>query len=212
MLKNGRTHIKPLAKFIYFFIAFLVACLIVLKAIEYLHPDFTHGFLSDKKIFFDKWYKYVLYLHIFSAPLTIFSGILQFSLKRTSSFHRLSGYVYIIAVVFASASGFVMSFYSIGGIISGISFFILSVLWLFFTVKAFTSIKKGNIEQHKIFMTRSFILANSAILLRIFSFLSNTYSDINPATAYVFISWFSWLPWLLLYELSVRFKKEKLKY
>jgi uncharacterized membrane protein len=200
MLTNIKASITKPAKIIYFAIAFLVACMIILKSTDYFNPDFSHGFLSDKKEIFDKWYKYFLYMHICSAPLTIFSGILQFSLSRKTKFHRLSGYVYIVAVVFAAIGGFFMSFKSIGGIASGISFLTLSVLWIFFTVKAFTSIKSGNIPAHKRFMTRSFILANSAILLRLFSFISNSYIHVNPVTAYIFISWFIWVPWLLIYE------------
>lgn len=210
LLKNIKTNIGRLAKVIYFIIAFLVACMIVLKAIDYLNPDFSKGFLLGKKLFFDQWYKYFLYLHIFAAPLTIFAGILQFSLNRKTKLHRLSGYVYMIAVVFASIGGFFMSFKSIGGSVSAISFLLLACLWIFYTVKAFTAIKSKKFEEHKIYMIRSFILANSAILLRLFSFISNTYSDINPITAYVFISWFSWLPWLLIYECVLVYRKRGL--
>lgn len=206
LLKNVRMLFGRLAKVIYFIIAFLVTSLIVVKAIEYLTPDFNNSFLSGKKLVFHQWYKYFFYLHIFAAPITIFAGILQFSLKRKTKLHRISGYVYIVAVVLAAISGFVMSFKSIGGFASGISFLILSTLWIYFTAKAFTEIKKGNYEVHKQFMTRSFILANSAILLRVFSFISNSYMDVDPISAYLFNAWFSWLPWLLLYEVILRFK------
>jgi hypothetical protein len=49
-------------------------------------------------------------------------------------------------------------------------------------------------------MTRSFILANSAILLRLFAFISNHYLDADPVNAYIVISWLSWLPGVLIYE------------
>ena len=208
LLKSVRKPIGRLAKVIYFIIAFLVASLIVVKAIEYLTPNFNNSFLSDKKLVFDQWYKYFFYLHIFAAPLTIFAGILQFSLSRKAKLHRISGYVYMIAVLWAAISGFFMSFKSIGGFASGISFLILSCLWIYFTAKAFAAIKRGNFEAHKEFMTRSFILANSAILLRVFSFISNSYLDVNPLSAYLFNTWFSWLPWLLIYEFMLRFKQK----
>lgn len=209
LLKSVKKPIGRLAKVIYFIIAFLVASLIVVKAIEYLTPDFNNSFLSGKKLVFDKWYKYFFYLHIFAAPLTIFAGILQFSLNRKAKLHRLSGYVYLVAVVFASISGFFMSFKSIGGFVSGISFLILACLWIYFTARSFTEIKKGNFEKHKEFMTRSFILANSAILLRVFSFISNSYIDVDPLSAYLFNAWFSWLPWLLIYEFMLFFEQKK---
>jgi uncharacterized membrane protein len=198
------TRIRRLAKLVYFPIAIFTAILIIFKSAGYFNPDFSHGFLSGKKLFFDGHYKYFLYMHILAAPLTIFAGILQFSLSRKNVLHRVSGYVYMIAVVIAAAGGLVMSFYSLGGAASGISFLALSVLWLVFTFKAFSSIRKGDVEAHKRMMTRSFILANSAILLRLFSFISNHFTQIDPVSAYVFISWFSWVPWLLMYE-TMRF-------
>ena len=198
--KNARSYIWLPVKFIYFLLALSITCLIIVKSIDYFHPDFDHGFLSDKKIFFDKWYKYVLYLHILTAPITIIAGILQFSLPRKKKLHRLAGSIYIVSALLAAVAGFFMSFKSIGGLPASISFMILSCLWIFFTIKAFTCIRAGNIMAHKSYMTRSFILANSAILLRLFSFLSNHYLHGDPVISYIFISWLSWLPWILLYE------------
>jgi hypothetical protein len=71
------------------------------------------------------------------------------------------------------------------------------------------AIKSGNIPKHKEYMTRSFILANSAILLRLFSFISNHYIHADPVSSYILIVWLSWLPWLLIYEL-VRFKRQQI--
>src|SRR5690242_19167264 len=132
MLTNVKPSITKPAKVLYFVLAFLVTCTIILKSIDYSHPDFSHGFLSGKKDVFHHWYKYFLYIHIIAAPLTIFCGILQFSLNTKNKFHRISGYVYLLAVFFAAIGGFFMSFRSIGGIVSGSSFLILSVLWIFF--------------------------------------------------------------------------------
>jgi uncharacterized membrane protein len=216
LLKGTWRYSLRLVKFSYFTLAFLIAGMIVIKAIDYFHPDLTHGFLSGKRDVFHSWYKYALYVHIVTAPLTIFSGILQFSLSVKKKFHRLSGYVYLAAVFCAGISGFFMSFKSIGGMGSSISFGILSILWLLFTIKSFLCIKAGNIPMHKAYMTRSFILANSAILLRLFSFISNHYLGADPVNAYIVISWLSWLPGLVIYEglhqigKKVRYKQSNL--
>ncbi len=202
MLKSVRVYFGAPAKAVYFTIAFIIGCMVVFKSIDYIHPDFSHGFLSDKRDFFDQWYKYFLYLHIVFAPLTIFSGILQFSLNRKTKLHKLTGYIYIFSVAFAAFSGFFMSFKSLGGIAGDLSFLMLSILWIIFTYKAFALIKKGEIENHKMYMTRSFILANSAILLRLFSFITNTCLNVNPVSAYVVDAWLSWLPWLIIFEVG----------
>ena len=184
--------------------------MIVVKVFGYFTPDFTHGFLADKEEIFEKWYNYFFYIHIIFAPITIFAGILQFSLNRKSKLHRLSGYVYLLAVLFAATGALGMSLKTIGGIYTSISFFIMDFLWIYFSIKAFTSIRNKEIEKHQRFMIRSFILANSAILLRLFSFISNNYIDFNPISEYTFNVWFSWLPWLLIYEMKVLyFSKNK---
>jgi hypothetical protein len=60
-------------------------------------------------------------------------------------------------------------------------------------------------------MTRSFILANSAILLRLFSFFTNSFLSIDPVSAYIIIAWLSWLPWLLIYECVRLGRKKKIR-
>ena len=60
-------------KYIYFFIAFFVACMIAVKSLDYFHPDLEHGFLAEKATVFHNWYKYFFYLHITFAPITIFA-------------------------------------------------------------------------------------------------------------------------------------------
>jgi uncharacterized membrane protein len=208
LLKNIRTYIGLPAKYVYYLVAVLVAALIIFKSVDYLRPDFSRGFLFGKEKVFEKGYKYFLYAHMFTGPLTIFAGILQFTLKRTTKIHRVSGYVYIVGAIIASLSGLYMSFYSIGGLASGASFFILAVLWLYFTVRAFTEIRKRNVIQHQRFMTRSFILANSAVLLRVFSFLFAILSRIDPTEAYILIAWLCWAPWLAAYEIWLLMRKK----
>jgi hypothetical protein len=165
-----------LVKFIYVFIAVIFGVLIIIKTIEYFDPDFSKGFLSDKWVIFDR-YKFFLYAHIIAAPIAFF------------------------AIVFLAApGGFYMAFYAIGGTISTINFAVMAVLWFYFTLKAFLKVRAGDIHLHQQFMARSFILTNSAILIRIFSFVNNHYQIMDVTTGYILIAWLSWLPWLLIYE------------
>ena len=138
-----------------------------------------------------------------SAPIAIIAGIFQFSFLKSRA-HKAIGLIYMVSVVvFAAPSGFFMAFYAIGGFWSTINFILLSALWLFFTVKAFLHIKHQRVADHRKFMIRSFILANSAIMIRLLSFINNHYQIMDPVTGYVIIVWLSWLPALLFYELSL---------
>lgn len=194
-----------LVKGTYFVIAFFVCLLIILKSIEYFSPDFEQGFLIGKSGIFPV-YKFFLYGHIVGAPIALLTGILQFLLRK-SKLHRTIGLTYIISILLLAAPGGLgMSFYAIGGTISTVNFLLLSILWLLYTTLAFYYAKQKNYVKHRAMMTRSFILTNSAILIRLFSYINHELLLFELELGYIIISWISWLPALLTYEI-VQIKK-----
>lgn len=203
--------IQRLAKFLYFSFALLLAFAITLKAVQFLEPDFQgEGFLRNKESFFD-YFKWPLYIHMFSAPLSILLGIIQFSTQPRKA-HRWIGKLYVLSILFfAAPSGFAMSFFAIGGFPSIINFLLLSSLWFWFTLKAYQFARKADYNAHKQFMLRSFLLANSAILLRLYGFLNTTFLDLDPLQAYPYMAWLSWLPGLLVLEVILRRNKRMRK-
>jgi uncharacterized membrane protein len=198
-----------LAKAFYFLIALITGLLIVFKSLDYFNPDFSQGFLLDKEGIFS-WYRFGLYAHIIGAPMALFTGLYQFAFTR-SRLHPFSGKIYIASTVFLAApGGLIMAIYAIGGIVSSINFIILSLLWFVFTLKAYRQIRLGIVLKHQQFMTRSFILANSAVVIRLLSFVNNHYQLTDVTTGYIIIVWLSWLPGLLCYELALRPKQKNL--
>ena len=195
-----------LAKYIYFFFACVTALLICINSTQYFPPQFSKGFLSDKvDVFY--FYKYALYIHIFSAPLAFFTSIFQL-LKPASSFHKLIGRIYVYSVcLFAAPSGFIMSFFAIGGFYATLSFALMSIFWVFFTIKSIAHIRNKNIVKHTELITRSIILAHSAIVLRWFSFINHQFEIFNGEYGYIILSWLSWLPILFYYEIWLRIRK-----
>ena len=201
---------RLLVRSIYFLLALLLAFAITQRAIEFFKPDFeNHRFLTDKKEFFNI-YKWPLYVHMLSAPLSILFGILQFTLPKRGFSHRLVGVFYIVVVICCAApSGFVMAFFAIGGMPSVISFVLLSSLWWWFTIKAYRSARTQDFERHGYFMTMSFILANSAIILRLLGFVNKQWLHLEYETAYIWMTWLSWLPFLVIHQLSLRLKARR---
>ena len=198
-----------LGKWVYLIFAFLVGALIVYKSRVYFAPDFSIGFLVDKEAIFP-YYKYFLYMHIIGAPLALLCGIYQFLFTK-SKIHKYTGRIYVFSVLFLAApGGLFMSFYAIGGIIAIIAFALLASLWFYFTLMAYKKARAGDFAIHKQWMTRSFILANSAVAIRLFSFINNYYELTDPTTGYLIISWVSWLPWLLIYEIRLRLSSSKI--
>jgi uncharacterized membrane protein len=189
-----------LVKRIYFVFALLICILIILKSIEYYSANFEKGFLIGKSGIFPV-YKFFLYGHIVGAPIALLSGLFQFSFRK-SNFHRSIGLIYIASILLlAGPGGLGMSFYVIGGTINTINFLLMALLWLLTTSLAFYYAKQKSYEKHRSMMTRSFILTNSAILIRLFSYINHEFLIFDLELGYVIISWISWLPALLTYEL-----------
>lgn len=198
---------QRLVKLTYFLVALFVAVLIVYKSLDYLTPNLTYGFLADKKEAFPT-YRIFLYMHIIGAPIAFFTSLFQIILTDSRQ-HKFIGRVYVLCVLFLAApGGFYMSFYAIGGFWSIINFFLLSTLWFGFTMYALILIRKGEVNKHKQFMTRSFILTNSAILIRIFSFINNSVELTDVVAGYIIISWISWLPWLAIFEVLLYLREK----
>ena len=200
MLIKGRLPIIRLVKWVYYVFAILFGLLIIIKSIDYVHPDFTTGFLLNKKaIFF--YYRYALYAHIIGAPIAFFSSLFQISFPKSSG-HKFIGKLYVASVLSLAAPGaFIMSFHAIGGFISTINFSLMTVLWVYFTIIAVRLVRKGRVAEHKKMMIRSYIMCQSAILLRLFSYLNLKLDWLPASEAYVLISILSWLPFLLIFEL-----------
>ena len=189
-----------LVKKTYFVIALIFGILIVVKSKDYLFPNFNYGFLVGKKnIFF--FYKFFLYAHIIGAPIALFTGLIQFVFKK-SKLHPAFGKAYILSVlILAAPSGLIMSFFAKGGFLGILNFSTLSILWWIFSYKAYTFIKNGNIKRHKEMMIRSFILANSAVGLRLLGYINHEFQLFDINYSYLIISWLSWLPAYLSYEI-----------
>lgn len=144
------------------------------------------------------------YLHVYSAIFVLLAGFFQFNSKVLSKFpvlHRNIGKLYVFTVLFLSApSGLFIGVFANGGLYSKISFVSLSLLWFYFTLKGFTTIKHKDIVRHKAFMLRSFALTFSAITLRLWKVVLIYFFHPSPMDVYQIIAWLGWIPNLLIIE------------
>lgn len=121
------------------------------------------------------------------------------------------GYVYVLLVLlFAAPTGLVIGFHANGGIVAQFFFITLSVLWWWFTFKAFQYAKQKNFKAHKAFMVRSFALTLSAITLRLWKVILVKLFHPNPMDLYIIISGLGWLPNLLIAEMIILHQQKKL--
>jgi hypothetical protein len=148
------------------------------------------------------------FTHVFTSTLLLFAGFTQFyapSTSRFKSLHRTVGKTYVFIILFLSGpAGLVMSFYANGGLSSRIAFTTLSVLWLYFTARAWLEARRNNFITHGNFVIRSYALTLSALTLRAWKFLIVAMFHPHPMDGYMIVAWLGWVPNLLIAEWLIR--------
>jgi len=169
------------------------------------------GFLLTKQaLLHSGLWRLAFYTHIGTSVFVLLFGVVQFIkpvLLRQAAVHRMLGKLYVILVLFVSApSGLVMAFYANGAWLAKTSFAIISVLWWLFTLKAYISIRRHDIDSHTAFMTRSYALTLSALTLRLYVLIFPYFFILHAKEMYTLVAWLSWVPNLLVAEWIVRKK------
>lgn len=183
--------------------------LLGLITLQYIPINYEIAFLNLKQdeIKFP-YYKIAFFSHVYSSIIVILLGLTQFSKTIRNQFsliHKLNGITYILlTLLIASPSGLVMAYHANGGLISQISFSILSILWFVFTLKAYQSIKNKEYQKHRDFMIRSYALTLSAISLRLLKYGVVTIFELPPIDTYKIVSVLGWAINLGIAEIIIR--------
>ena len=187
----------------------LVGGFIVLTSFAYFPPQFDFGFLIGRQSYFYSWYAVAFYTHVISSPIVLFLGVAQsidWLRNRSRRVHRTFGYVYTIAVLlFAAPSGLAMSIKASGGVSAATAFALLAISTSVATWQGFRWARRGDFVKHQQWMTRSYLLICSAVLLRFFAAVAARF-ELDFLT-YGEMAWLSWLPSLLIYEAILRWKR-----
>ena len=176
---------------------------------QYIPYNTDVAFLRIKQhyIGIDIW-RWAFFIHVYSSLLVLFAGFSQFNkrlLKSNPTLHRKLGYTYVVNILLITGpASLIMGFYANGGIASRISFVLLSLLWLFFTLKAVTDAQQKKIKSHQRFMIRSYALTLSAITLRAWKYGITNMLSIPPMDVYRIVAWLGWTVNLLVAEIYIR--------
>lgn len=191
-----------------------VATYLMLRTIVgYTSLDEQYAFLKFKQEYLNitAW-KIAFYIHVFTSIFCLLAGFTQFSkfvLINYKKLHKLMGKIYVFNILIVNFSAaLIMAYYANGFLPSKIAFFILDILWFWFTLKAFLEIKKGNIKKHKEYMIRSYALTFSAITLRTWKLVLSSTFTIDPVTLYMIDAWLGFVPNLLVAEFIIRNKNK----
>ena len=161
-------------------------------------PGFGPPFLGPKRIEAPL----ALYGHLAGGLVALALGPWLLSLRlrrRALNVHRWMGRTYAIAVLVGGLGGVALAPRSMGGLVTHLGFGMLGVLWLYTTGMAWIRIRAGNQAEHWRWMIRSFALTLAAVTLRIYLPLGSL-MQFPFEEAYQAISWFCWVPNLLVAE------------
>jgi uncharacterized membrane protein len=190
-----------------YIMAFL-AIIISLYPIAFAFVPGADGLFKSKPtaVLESDFYLGIFYIHTSFGGLALFCGSMQFFKKlrqRRLSLHRTLGKIYVVSVLISGLCAFYISFYATGGIVSMLGFSFMAVLWLFTTYKAYTAIRKLNIDSHQRWMIRSYALCFAAVTLRIYLGISAG-AGIAFMTIYPIIAWLSWVPNVFFAEYLIK--------
>ncbi|MEM7102696.1 MAG: DUF2306 domain-containing protein [Bacteroidota bacterium] len=187
----------------------ITGCLAIgvsLYAFSYLLVE--HGFLQTKTNLnnFQAW-NIIFHFHFIGGGIALFLGWAQFwkwLRNKYFRFHRITGMIYVGAILLASApAGIYASFFAIGRFSNDIGFGMMGVLWFIFTFLAFTAIKKKNLSEHINWMIRSYALTLGAVTLRLWLPILMGLIGLSFDEAYSTVAWLSWVPNLIVAEIVI---------
>ncbi|NBO69989.1 MAG: DUF2306 domain-containing protein [Bacteroidetes bacterium] len=200
---NSISYVMKVLKVLVIMIFLYYAFLMVLITLQYIPIDLTIAFLATKQyIIYQTHYQIAFFAHVFCSIFMLLIGALQFSQKlrlQVPRLHKRIGYFYVFGILCISApSGFIMGIYGNGGIITSISFCLLSILWFYYTLKSFLAVRRKKVMLHKEYMILSYALTLSALTLRLHKqILANT-TDLHRMDIYRIVSWSGWIINLLI--------------
>jgi uncharacterized membrane protein len=198
-----------------YFVLAVLTIIMLLTIAQYSAFRDDIGFLQFKQQYLSNGiWKTAFYVHVFSCFVCLLAGFTQFiypGLGRRKRLHRIFGRIYAYNILFINfPAGMVLAVFANGGLPSRLAFFLLDILWFYCTLKAITAARRGNIQKHREYMTRSYALTLSALTLRLWKQVFINFSSIDPATIYMIDAWMGFVPNLLVAEWLIRKKRSKL--
>jgi hypothetical protein len=175
---------------------------------DYFPPNFGSLFLEGREATFTGAYRPAFYVHIFSGPIVLVTGLILLSTYlrlHHSVWHRWLGRLQVLVLLlFVLPSSVVMSRHSFGGWPAGLSFLALSVATAGCAIVGVVYARRRRFTQHRRWMLRSYVLICSAVVLRLISGAAGLIGVSSAEGAYIVAAWSSWLIPLAAYELVER--------
>jgi hypothetical protein len=157
----------------------------------------------------------VLYIHIFTGSLAFIVGPFQFLRKpvgKRAGRHRIFGYVYVLSIALAGMAGMYLSWFATGGIVSGLGFFMLDLLWLSTTTIALVKVLRKKFTSHRQWMIRSYAITLAFVTFRLYLIPFVVLFRMSMDHSINIASWLSWITNLIVIELYFKYRSLKKNY
>ncbi|GAA1501450.1 hypothetical protein GCM10009827_010960 [Dactylosporangium maewongense] len=110
-------------------------------------------------------------IHALPASLALFLGPLQFitplRVKRPG-LHRIVGRIYMISIVAATIAATFATIFTLDGVPVQVGFALLIAAWVYTLARGYRTIRRGEVQLHRIWMIRNYSLTFAAVVLRAF--------------------------------------------
>jgi len=208
---------KNILNLILFAVVFILSVVMLNTIRQYSSFETNVGFLKFKQnVIGNRYWLLFFYIHIFSITICLLAGLTQFStqfLRENRKLHKVFGKIYVYNILIINFPAcLLLSIFSNGGIIGVSGFLIQTFLWVYFTLAAVISIKKGNIEAHQKFMILSYAITTTAITFRIIKNLFYNEDFFTYRLFYGFNVWISMLLNILTAYIIIRKSRKKLSF
>jgi len=151
-----------------------------------------------------------LYAHIISGIIALLAGPTQFWLglnRRTALVHRILGISYILAVGGSSVAAFYLARHTDFGWVFGLGFSAMAFVWIFTTMLATIAIFMHQVEQHREWMIRSYVVTFAFVMFRIVDSVLETARVGTMVERMTAASWLAWTLPLFITEAVLQTRK-----
>ncbi len=151
-----------------------------------------------------------LLLHITCGMTAALIGPFQFSQrlrKRYLQLHRLSGRVYVIAVMCGSVAAFRLAIGTTFGKAFGFGLEMLALAWCTTTLMAYYAVRQRQIQIHREWMVRSYVVTFAFVTFRVFNDYPPMMNWLPDADRSNVLIWACWALPLLITEVILQLRR-----
>ncbi|HXM94196.1 MAG TPA: DUF2306 domain-containing protein [Candidatus Dormibacteraeota bacterium] len=182
--------------------------------LHYVRRDALHYIFRYTPESFKKFWpeRFVIRTHIAAAMVMILLGPLQFWTgfrRRYMTLHRWSGRVFLLTGAVAACLVLYMGLHPLlGGVVYGFGLFLNGLFWLAAAAMAYYAIRIGNVQVHKEWMIRTYVLTCAGLVgVRVIFDMDFLGRRIGPDALNDLSTWANWTVPLMVTEIALQIRR-----